>query len=111
MIVKSANLALRFLLELCTLAALGYWGFHVRGGLLLRSMVGIGAPLLAAVLWGTFCSPKAAIPLPLPARLLPEALIFGSAALALYLSGQPGLAGAFGLTVLLNRTLMLLWAQ
>ena len=27
-IIKAANLALSFLLELCALAALGYWGFQ-----------------------------------------------------------------------------------
>ncbi len=27
-LIKGANLALRFLLELCVLGALGYWGFR-----------------------------------------------------------------------------------
>ena len=26
-VIKAVNVALRFLLELCVLAALGYWGF------------------------------------------------------------------------------------
>ena len=30
--VQGCALALRFLLELCLLAAVGYWGFHVGGG-------------------------------------------------------------------------------
>ena len=31
-VLKYANLALAFLLELCALAALGYWGFVTGGG-------------------------------------------------------------------------------
>ena len=30
-VIKAANLALRFLLELCALGALGYWGFKTGG--------------------------------------------------------------------------------
>ena len=32
-VLKYANLVLAFLLELCALAALGYWGFVTGGGL------------------------------------------------------------------------------
>ena len=55
--VKIANLALRFLLEVCALVALGYWGFKTGGSLITKLALGIGAPLLAAVLWGTFVAP------------------------------------------------------
>ena len=37
--LKLANLALRFLLELCLLAALGAWGFSVGGALLVRVLL------------------------------------------------------------------------
>ena len=52
--VRTANLALRFLLELCALVALGYWGFKTGGGLITKLALGIGAPFRAAVVWGTF---------------------------------------------------------
>jgi hypothetical protein len=55
-VIKGANLALRFLLELCALGALGYWGFKTGGGLIAKIGLGIGAPLVAAVVWGTFVS-------------------------------------------------------
>ena len=45
--IKSANLALRFLLELCALVAFGYWGFQTGQGLLLKIGLGIGVPLVA----------------------------------------------------------------
>ena len=57
-IVKGLLLGVRFGLELAALVALGYWGFTT-GGTLTRIVLGLGAPLLAAVLWGLFVSPKA----------------------------------------------------
>ena len=63
-VIQGSNLALRFLLELCALVALGYWGFHTDRGMGLKLVLGIGAPLLAAVIWGTFVAPKASVQLP-----------------------------------------------
>ncbi len=63
-LIKGANLALRFLLELCALVALGYWGFKTGGGLMAKIGLGIGAPLAAAVVWGVFVSPQARVQLP-----------------------------------------------
>ncbi len=40
-LIKGANLALRFLLELCALGALGYWGFKTGGGL--AAKIGLGS--------------------------------------------------------------------
>jgi hypothetical protein len=48
MSIKNANLALRFLLELCALAALGYWGFQTGRGPVMSAVLGIGAWLLTA---------------------------------------------------------------
>ena len=44
-----ANLTLAFVLELCALGALGYWGVRTGGGPVTRTALGIGAPLSAAV--------------------------------------------------------------
>lgn len=55
--MKAANLLLRFLLELSALAALGYWGFHVAGGIA-GILLCIGAPLLFAASWGLFAAHK-----------------------------------------------------
>src|SRR5437764_5435671 len=51
-VIKTANVALRFLLELCILVALGYWGVQTGQGLLAKIGLGIGVPLVAAVVWG-----------------------------------------------------------
>lgn len=101
--ILNINLAIRFLLELCALAALGYWGFHLDKELIARVGAGLGAPLLAAVVWGTFVSPKASVPLPGLWPLLPEALVFGGAALALYASGRSALCWIFLAVAVLNR--------
>jgi hypothetical protein len=106
-----ANLALSFFLELCLLAALGYWGFRAGVGTLPRFILGIGAPLLAAALWGLFLAPKSNRRLRgLPFDLL-KLMLFGLAVLALYVAGQPILALVFGLIVILNRVLVHLLKQ
>jgi hypothetical protein len=50
-------LAVRFALEIAALVALGYWGFDGHDGVL-SVVLGVGAPLVAAVTWGTFVSPS-----------------------------------------------------
>ncbi len=111
MIVQSANLLLRFLLELSALGALGYWGFHTADGVITKLGLGIGAPLVAAVVWGVFVSPKAAVPLSAPLWLLVQAGVFGAAMLGLLATGRPSLAWALGLTVVINGVLMYVWGQ
>jgi hypothetical protein len=107
-IVKSANLALRFLLELCALAALGYWGFQTGQSLLVKIGLAIAAPLLAAVVWGAFIAPRAAVPVPTWLWLVLQVLIFGCAAAGLVATGHGILAGVFVLAVVIN--ILLIWA-
>lgn len=109
--VKMANLALRFLLELCVLAAVGYWGWQAGRGVVGKLGLGIGAPLLVAVVWGKFGSPQASVPLTGPLHLLLELVLFGSGPVALYAAGEPARAKALALAILSNRLLMLLWRQ
>jgi Protein of unknown function (DUF2568) len=59
-VLKNANLALAFFLELAVLAALGYWGFSTGQGTLARIGLGIGIPAVAVVVWALFGSPQAA---------------------------------------------------
>jgi hypothetical protein len=110
-LLKMINLALMFLLELCMLAALGYWGFTLDQGLAIRVGAGLGAPLLAAVMWGMWMAPKAARPLPEPWHLLLELLIFGLAIAALYAAGRPQLALAFGIVYTVNVVLRYAWGR
>ncbi len=108
---KAANLVVRFLLELCAFGALGYWGFVVGGNGFVKMLLGLSAPLLAAVVWGLFVSPKAAVTLELPLKLVPEVLVFGSSAGALFITEHPALAVALLILAAVNRALIFVWGQ
>lgn len=102
--VSAANYILRFTLEMAMLAALCYWGFHNQDGLL-AWVLGLGAPVLAAALSGTFMSPKAARPTRDPARILIELTIFGVGVAALAAAGPAWLAVVLGVAVLVHLVL------
>jgi hypothetical protein len=105
------NLALRFFLELCMLGALGFWGARAGTTPALQWGLGLGAPLLAAVVWGVWVAPASSRRVKLPARLLVELVVFGAAIAALVAAEQPILAWIFGLLVLVNWVLMIVWQQ
>jgi hypothetical protein len=91
------NLMVRFLLELCALAASGYWGWATHKGAL-RYLLALGLPLLLAILWGTLAVPddpsrsgRAPVPMPGIVRLVLELAVFAFAAWALYDAGRPAL--------------------
>jgi hypothetical protein len=100
-----ANLALAFVLELCALAALCYWGVSVGVGPVTKTVLGIGAPLSAAVLWGLFAAPRAAVSVPL-VGLGVKLIVFGSAVVALYFTGHRTLAVVFAVIIVVNAALM-----
>jgi Protein of unknown function (DUF2568) len=75
------------------------------GGLVTKTALGIGAPLFAAVLWGLFAAPRAAVSVPLVGFLV-EVVVFGSAAVALFATGHRVLAIAFVLLVSVNSVLV-----
>ncbi|GIK40391.1 MAG: hypothetical protein BroJett011_42240 [Chloroflexota bacterium] len=110
-IIKSANLALRFLLELCILVTLGYWGFKTGLGWAVKIGLGIGGPLLVAVVWGIFLAPNSSMRLQEPFLLILELVIFGLAIAALFATGHRSLAWAFGLIYVINKILMIIWKQ
>lgn len=90
---RALNLALRFVLELCGLAALGFWGWSQTGEWW-RYLLMLGVPALGAAAWGTFAvrgdpsrSGKAPVPVPGIARLALELAFFGFACWALYDAG------------------------
>lgn len=49
-VIKLLNLALRFVLELCALAALAYWGYQAGKGPISKIGLGASIPLLAALI-------------------------------------------------------------
>jgi Protein of unknown function (DUF2568) len=110
-LIKGANLLLRFLLDLCALGALGYWGFTSGNATITKVVLGVGAPLVAAVVWGTFLSPRAPVQLPWGVVLGLQALVFASAAAGLVVTGNRTLALVFVVIVVINAILMYVWGQ
>jgi hypothetical protein len=109
--LKNVNLGIAFLLELCMLAALAYWGYHTGGNLPLKIALGIGAPLLAAVIWSRFMAPMAQTRLNGLSYLVVKAVIFGIAILALAIAGQVTLAIIFAAISVTNQILLMAWHQ
>ena len=102
------NLAIRFILELCALAAMAYWGWTQHAGWL-RWGLAIGLPVLAAILWGTFTVPhdhsrsgQAPVPVPGLVRLMLELAFFGLAVWMLYDTGATLLSLIMAIVVIIH---------
>ena len=116
MTLTAINLGFHFILELCALAAIVYWGFRTGDSLMLKLLLGIGVPFVAAIVWGVFRVPndpgKATVAVSGPVRLVIEAAIMGLAVWCLAAAGQTTLAWVMGIAVVVNYTLMynrLIW--
>ena len=97
-------LTVAFLSELAALAALGLWGWSVEGSTAVRVLVAVGAPLVAAVLWGLFAAPQA----PMQGVLLSlsvKVAVFGAGTLALVATGHPWLAALLAAAAVLSSAL------
>ncbi len=108
---QSANLALRVLLELAVLAALAFWGFQLHGPAGMRVLAGLGAPVAAAVVWGAFASPRAAVTLPPGATLAVQVAVLTAAVAALVHTGKPVVAAVLAVLAVLNGALIAWWGQ
>ncbi|BCY11169.1 YrdB family protein [Actinoplanes sp. L3-i22] len=101
--MRAANLTLRFLLELCALAALAYGGWNLPGPIAARVAAAVVLVAVAALIWGRWVAPKASHPLPDPQRLIPEWVVFGGATVALIVTGHPVLGGLLAVLAAVNR--------
>lgn len=109
--VTAVNAGTRFLLEIAALVALGYWGYQTGEGPLLQFGLGIGIPLVVAVVCGLVGTPAAPYRLGQAWRILVELAILGGAVAALYLTGRTLLAVGFGIVVALDTTLLYVWER
>ena len=109
--LKLTNLGLAFLLELCAMAAFGYWGIHLGQTWISKTALGLGTPLAMATFWGLYLAPRATTKVPEPWHLLLVLIIFGLAVVALQTAKQGQLAWMFALVVALNTVLALVWRQ
>jgi len=100
------NQRLRFALEIVSLVAIGYSGYQLGGSPGARVALASGAPLVTAVAWATFMSPKAPIPVRPLVRPVVEVVVFGAATAGLVLAGRFGFAWALGVTAGVNLILL-----
>jgi uncharacterized protein DUF2568 len=100
--IESANLALRFALELAALAALAYWGVHVGESPLADVALGVGAPLVAATVWGVWAAPRSERRLSGWRLTAVQLAVLGAGAAALIAAGRPILGAIFAVVVVLN---------
>ena len=103
---ESLTLLVRFLLELCMLAALGYWGFETDDSAVAQWALGLGVPVAAAVVWGMFIAPKARYPVPIAVWIGLQVVLFGAAAAGLAAVASTGLAVLFVIAVVLHGAAM-----
>jgi len=107
--IRGLSLGVAFLLELTVLFAIGYWGFTQPWGSPVRFVAGFGGPLLMAVLWGVFGSPKASVPLVGAADAAFRIAWVGIGALAFWITGSPiaalALVGVYAVNAVMLRSL------
>lgn len=99
------NLAVRFILEIAALLALGLWGWQ-KGDSWLQYVLAFGIPLVVAILWGTFRVPndpgKAPIAVPGTVRLAFELAVFAFATWALFDADYTTFGWILGVTVAIH---------
>ena len=102
------NLAIRFLLEVCALFVLGWWGWRLRDDGW-RIVTALAVPLVAAALWGTFAVPgdpsrsgSAPVVVPGAFRLMLEFGFFASATWTLFNLGFRRAAAFFAAAIVVH---------
>ena len=105
---NTINLAVRFLLEMSGLVALGMWGW-TRGDGVLKYVLALAVPLIAAVIGGIFAVPddpsrsgNAPISVPGLVRIVLELAFFASVVWALFAMHQSIFGWLFGVIVVVH---------
>lgn len=109
--MKALNLALAFLLELVLLVALGFWGFHLGRSNVVHWLVGLGAPLVLAVVWSQIAAPMAEHRLEPTQLLVFKVVVFTLGTAALYAVGQKRAAVVLEVVSLISLVLAFVWKQ
>jgi hypothetical protein len=104
--VGALVLTVAFLVELAAIAAVAWWGFATGDSAAAKVALGIGLPLVVAVAWGVFVSPKASVALPGAAKGAIKAMVFGGAAIALLALHQTLAAEVFASVVVIDAALI-----
>ncbi|MEU8265763.1 YrdB family protein [Sphaerisporangium sp. NPDC049002] len=108
---KGANAALMFFLELSVYGAVCYWGFTFGSEWWLKILLGVGGPVVFAVVWGVFGSPKASLPVHGLARAALEIVWFGGGIAAAAGAGLITTSVVFAALFVVNAILRIVWNQ
>ena len=103
--MKAANDALRFLVEIAALLAVGYWAFHNHSSWAAKLILGIGGPLLIAAAWAIWMAPRSPRRAAEGMCAVIEVVIFGLSTAALAASTGAALAVVFAAIAAANAVL------
>jgi hypothetical protein len=108
--LKAANLGLKFLLELATIAAFAYWDAS-RSPVILAVILAIVIPALFVAAWGIWAAPRSPRRLPRQTRVPFELGCFALAAVALIAAGATLAGIAFAVVAVFNAVLLATFRQ
>lgn len=108
--LQSANLVVRFGIELAALAALGWWGWNAGNSQLAKLSLAAALPVAAATLWALFASTGSSEQVSDVVHVGVQILVLGTAIIALY-QMRHSLALSFGAVTIANAALMRVWNQ
>lgn len=104
--MATANLALRFVLELAGVACMAAWGWSLTDQVPLRLFTALLAAGALAVAWALVVAPKARNPVPQDVRMVIGTGLLLLAAAALAASGSPQAALVLAVLVVVNQLLV-----
>jgi len=107
-LLQTANLAIRFGVEIALLVAVGYTAWRALPHRGLRLLATITLPVAVAVVWATVVHGTA---VPQTARVGAQLALFAVGAAGLAAVRRVRLATAFATVALVNAGLMAIWAQ
>ena len=100
------NLAVRLVVELLGVGFVGYWGFNASDDTLTAVILGVGAIVVFAVVWGLFIAPTANRGLSRTQKNVVGTIVLLIAACALALAGQPAIALVYAVVVVVNAVIL-----
>lgn len=109
--MKGLNLGLAFLLELCLLVALAYWGYRLDMDTAVRWFAAVGAPLALVATWGVIAAPNTRRRLPPTPLVGFKLLVFTLGAVLLYTTGRHALTLLLEAATVVNLGLSVVWDQ
>ena len=101
----NVNDAVAFLVEISVVVLLAVAGFRYEGSRVAATVLGVGLPVAAVVLWGAFAAPRARVQNG-PLRLLVKLVVLGAGVVAGFVVLPVLWAAVFAVVVAANLVLM-----